>query len=755
MQAQSQFFYLAELTKRIMKQAIKKSITLADGREISLETGALARQADGSVLLTCGETMLLATVVARKEINVETDFLPLSVDYMERFSASGRFPGGFFKRDGRMGEHEILTSRLIDRAIRPLFPDDYHGDTQVMVQMISSDSKEQPDALACLAASAALIVSDVPFETPVSEVRVARKDGAFIINPTFEEMEACDLDLMVAATSESINMVEGEMKEVSEEVLLEALKFAHETIRQLNGLQEDLRAAAGKPKRAYDTLPFNEALFQDIEEMTAARMDAITRSESSKEERSDAFKALKDEVTEALAEKYAEEGYFGIMLGAYFKKIQKRIVRQAIIEDGLRLDGRGTRDIRPIWAEVGSLPRSHGSSIFTRGETQALCTATLGTKFDEQTIDTATYQGSKRFMLQYTFPGFSTGEVKPNRAPARREVGHGNLAERALKPMVPVDTPYTIRVASTILESNGSSSMASVCGGCLALMDAGIQLTRPVSGIAMGLITGDNGQFAVLSDILGDEDFLGDMDFKVAGTTEGLTACQMDIKIGGLTYEIIEQALAQSKEGRLHILSEMLKTLPEPRAELSRFAPRFFVMEIPHDAFGTVIGPGGRIIQEIQRVSGAQINLEEGSGNMGTATISGNSAEAVESAVQQIRGLIQMPEVGEVYTAKVKSIQEYGAFVEFLPGKEGLLHISEISHTRLKSMDGVFAVGDEIEIKLVGVDPRSGKWRLSHKVLLPKPEGMEDEEDDGGRERRGGGGGPRRSGGGGGGNRRR
>ncbi|RMG67489.1 MAG: polyribonucleotide nucleotidyltransferase [Bacteroidetes bacterium] len=731
-----------------MKQAIRKSITLPDGREITLDTGALARQADGAVLLTCGDTMLLATAVAKKEINVEMDFLPLSVDYMEKFSASGRFPGGFFKRDGRMGEHEVLTSRLIDRAIRPLFPDDYHGDTQVMVQMISSDSQEQPDALACLAASAALIVSDIPFVTPVAEVRVARMNGEFVINPTFGEMEECDLDLIVAATSESINMVEGEMNEVSEEVLLEALKFAHETIKVLNGLQEELRAEAGKPKREYETLGFNEALFNDIEAMVAGPMDEITRSESTKEERSEAFKQLKDKVVEELAQKYEDETYFEVMLGMYFKKIQKRIVRKAIIEDGLRLDGRSTTEIRPIWSEVGLLPRSHGSSIFTRGETQALCTATLGTKFDEQTIDTATYQGSKRFMLQYTFPGFSTGEVKFNRAPARREVGHGNLAERALKPMVPMDTPYTVRVSSIILESNGSSSMASVCGGCLALMDAGVQMKRPVSGIAMGLITDEDGKFAVLSDILGDEDFLGDMDFKVAGTSEGLTACQMDIKIGGLTYEIIEKALAQSKEGRLHILNEMLKTLDAPRSDVSPYAPRFFVMDVPHDAFGTVIGPGGRIIQEIQRVSGAQINLEEGEGNMGTATISGTSAESVESAVKQIRALIQVPEVGETYTATVKSIQEYGAFVEFLPGKEGLLHISEISWSRLKSMDGVLNVGDEIEIKLVGVDPRSGKWRLSHKALLPKPEGW-DEEQERRRERRP----PRREGGGG--NRRR
>ncbi|GAB4404845.1 MAG: polyribonucleotide nucleotidyltransferase [Bacteroidia bacterium] len=711
-------------------------------------TGALAKQADGAVVLSCGQTVLLATVVARKEINVETDFLPLSVDYMENFSSSGRFPGGFFKRDGRMGEQEILTSRLIDRAIRPLFPDDYHGDTQVMVQLLSSDSSEQPDALACLAASAALIVSDIPFADPVAEVRVARKDGVFLINPTFQEMEACDLDLMVAATADSINMVEGEMKEVSEEVMLAALKEAHAVIRQLNQLQADLRAEAGKPKRAYETLPFDEALYKDMEAQLLTPFYEITRAEMGKEDRSARFKELKSAVVETLAEKYAENKYFAIQVPQYFKDIQKRVVREVVVKENLRLDGRKRDEIRGIWSEVGILPRTHGSAVFTRGETQALCTTTLGTKFDEQTIDTATYRGTKRFMLQYNFPGFSTGEVKPNRAPARREIGHGNLAERALKPMIPAETPYTLRVVSSILESNGSSSMASVCGGCLALMDAGIPIIRPVSGIAMGLITQEDGSFAVLSDILGDEDFLGDMDFKVAGTTEGLTACQMDIKIRGLSYEIIEQALAQSKAGRAHILSKMLETLPESRKELSRYAPRFFTMEIPHEFFGTVIGPGGKIIQEIQKLSGTQINLEEGPDNIGKATITGDGPEAIEKAVQHIRKLIQVPAVGEVYTAKVKSIMEYGAFVEFLPGKEGLLHISEISYTRLKSMEGIFKVGDEIPIQLVGMDPKSGKWRLSHKVLLPKPEGYVEEErsDDRDRDRdrdrnRGGGGG--------------
>ncbi|MEM7654949.1 MAG: polyribonucleotide nucleotidyltransferase [Bacteroidota bacterium] len=722
-----------------MNTAVTKSTTLADGRVVSLTTGALARQADGAVLLTCGETMLLATVVARKTINLETDFLPLSVDYMEKFASTGRFPGGFFKRDGRMGEHEILTCRLIDRAIRPLFPDDYHGDTQVMVQLMSSDSQEQPDALACLAASAALLVSDIPFETPVCELRVARKDGEFIVNPAFGDMEGCDLDLMVAATSDSINMVEGEMLEVGEEVLLEALKVAHETIKQLNGLQEELRAEAGKPKREYESLEFSQELYDDIKSIVEETISEVSHSALAKEERSAKISGAKEKVYEELTEKYAEMDYFDARVGQYFKKIQKSIVRAVVVKERLRLDGRKLDEIRPITSQVGLLPRTHGSAVFTRGETQALCTATLGTKYDEQTIDTATFQGSKRFMLQYTFPGFSTGEVKPNRGPARREVGHGNLAERALKSMVPADLEYTVRIASHILESNGSSSMASVCGGCMALMDAGIPITRPVSGIAMGLITTDDG-FAVLSDILGDEDFLGDMDFKVAGTSEGLTACQMDIKIRGLSYEIIEQALAQSKAGREHILSKMLETLPETREEMSPYAPRFFKMDVPHEHFGSVIGPGGKIIQEIQKTSETSIALEEGPNNVGTATITGPNAEAIEMAVKQIRALVQEPEVGEIYDAKVKSIQDYGAFVEFLPGKEGLLHISEISWDRLPGMEGVFELGQVVKIKLVGKDPKSGKWRLSHKVLLDKPEGYVERPP---RNREGGGGGGR------------
>ncbi|MCI4667097.1 MAG: polyribonucleotide nucleotidyltransferase [Bacteroidia bacterium] len=706
---------------------IRKSTHLPDGREIILETGHLAKQADGTVMLTCGETMLMAVCVARKEVDIEKDFLPLSVDYMEKFASSGRFPGGFFKRDGRMGESEILTSRLIDRAIRPLFPDDYHGDTQVIVYLMSSDMNEQPDALACLAASSALLVSDIPFNKPVAEVRVGRKDGEFVINPPFADMGACDIDLMIAGTSDSVNMVEGEMKEVSEEEMLEAMKFGHEVIKTLNSLQEEFKTAAGKESREYDTLEFDEELFNKMDAILAAPFEEITLGAFGKEDRSEKFGALKDKIYEELGEAYEEDDHFDAKVGQYFKKIQKRVVRSLTVKNQKRLDGRKLDEVRQIWGQVGLLPRVHGSAVFTRGETQALCTATLGTKMDEQTIDTATFKGSKKFMLQYNFPGFSTGEVKPNRGPARREIGHGNLAERALKAVVPSDIPYTVRVVSNILESNGSSSMASVCGGTMALMDAGIQINKPVSGIAMGLITTDDG-FAVLSDILGDEDFLGDMDFKVAGTENGLTACQMDIKIQGLSWEIVETALKQSKDGRLHILDEMLKVIPDISEDLSPYAPRFFTMEIPNDSFGTVIGPGGKIIQEIQKETATTIALEEGEGKVGTATISGNSAEAIAAAAQHIRKLIQVPTIGEVYNSKVKTITDYGAFVEFLPGKEGLLHISEISYDRLRSMEGVFKVGDEVPIKLVGVDPKSGKWRLSHKVLLPKPEGWDEEE---------------------------
>lgn len=696
-----------------------------DGKEITVETGHLARQADGAVMVRVGETALLATVVARSEINLETDFLPLSVDYMEKFSSAGKFPGGFFKRDGRLGEGEILTSRLIDRALRPLFPSDYHGDSQVMVQLMSSDTQEQPDGLACFAASCALMVSDIPFPDPVAEVRVARKDGKFIINPLRAEMEGTDLDLMVAATDDSIVMVEGEMHEVSEEVMLEAIKAAHEAIRTLNSLQHKLREDRGKPAREYDALPFVEDLYNEMKEVMSEEVHSIARGALGKEERGSRLKAIKKVALEAVEEKYNGEEpleYFKTHFNDYFKKIQKEIVRKVAVTEKQRLDGRGLDEVRAIDVKAGFLPRTHGSAVFTRGETQALCVASLGTKLDEQTVDNTHEKSSKKFYLHYTFPGFSTGEVKFNRGPARREIGHGNLAERSLKLVLPEENEYTIRIESNILESNGSSSMASVCGGSLALMDAGVKIKAPVSGIAMGLITTDDG-FAVLSDILGDEDFLGDMDFKVAGTTKGLTACQMDIKLRGLSYEILEEALAQSKAGRAHILDEMNKVLSEPREDVSPYAPRFHVLDVPVEFFGAVIGPGGKVIQEIQRMSETTITLEELDGKMGRATISSTDKAGIDKAVSQIKGIISIPDVGEVYTAKVKSVMAYGAFVEFMPGKEGLLHISEISHERLPSMDGVFEVGQEVQIKLIGVDARSGKFRLSAKALLPEPEG--------------------------------
>lgn len=699
---------------------INKKVTLADGRVIEIETGKLARQADGAITLRCGDTMLLATVVARQEINIETDFLPLSVDYLEKYSSSGRFPGGFFKRDGRLSDNEVLVCRLIDRALRPLFPEDYHADTQIFVQLMSSDKEEQPDALSCLAASAALMVSDIPFQDPVAEVRVVRKDGKFYINPKFAEMEGCDLDLMVAATIDSIVMVEGEMKEVSEDVMVEAIKFAHKTIISLNEMQLELREAVAKPIREYARLEPKPDFKAEIKTLAADAFYQVARAATDKHSRKAIIKEAYENAKKALAEKYPEMDYFGAYFSMYFKELQAEIVREVMVKEGIRLDGRKTTDIRQISSEVAILPRTHGSALFTRGETQSICVVTLGTKLDQQTIDSPTFNGSKTFMLQYNFPGFSTGEVKPNRAPARREIGHGNLAERALKVMVP-ETPYTLRVESNILESNGSSSMASVCGGTLALMDAGIQIHRPVSGIAMGLITMEDGSFAVLSDILGDEDHLGDMDFKVTGTTKGLTACQMDLKIRGLSYEIMEKALAQSKDGRLHILTEMLKALPSARTELSEFAPRFVVLNVPHEFFGAVIGPGGKVIQEIQRTTDTVIVLEEGANGVGTATISSANAKGVESAVAQIRSIVQLPDVGDTYTGKVKSIQPFGAFVEFLPGKDGLLHVSEIAHERVEKVENYLKVGDEIQVKLVEIDPKSGKYRLSRKALLPKP----------------------------------
>lgn len=712
---------------------IRKSVTLPNGKEVHIETGRLAKLADGSVVVRCGDTMLLATVVANKEINTKIDYLPLSVDYFERFSSTGRIPGGFLKRDGRLGEGEILVSRLVDRALRPLFPEDYHADVQVMIQLISSDLEEMGDSLACLAASSALMASDIPFPDPVSEVRVARVNGELLINPLASQIKEADLDLMIAATNDSIVMVEGEMKEVSEETMLEAFRLAHEYCRMLNNLQLEIRTAVGKEIRKYDTFAFDEALFNRMKSTLEPAFEKIVSTPSSKETRSSAFSELMASIKEAVLADTPDETKTDTELRIkwYFKEIQKDAVRKMILDKGMRLDGRGVRDVRQIWCEAGYLPRAHGSAIFTRGETQSLVTTTLGTKLDEQMIDTATVKGEKRFWLQYNFPGFSTGEVRPNRAPGRREVGHGNLAERALKAVMPENFDYTVRVVSDILESNGSSSMASVCGGCLALMDAGVPLKAPVSGIAMGLIT-DGHRYAVLSDILGDEDHLGDMDFKVAGTSNGLTACQMDIKVRGLSHEILSNALMQAKEGRAHILSKMLEVLAEPRADLSPYAPRYIRLEIPSDYIGAVIGTGGKVIQEIQRNTNTTINIEE-EGNKGIVLIYAVDKTGMDQAYAIIKGIVTEPEVGEIYHAKVKSIKDFGAFVEFMPGKEGLLHISEIQHKRLDSMEGVLNVGDEIDIKIIGVDQKTGKYRLSAKALLPLPEGHIETADNGDR----------------------
>jgi polyribonucleotide nucleotidyltransferase len=724
------------------------------GQPLQIETGRLARQADGSVVLRHGDTMLLASVVARKEIKPDVDFLPLSVDYQEKYAAAGKFPGGFFKRDGRLNEHEILTSRIVDRSIRPLFPEDYHADIQVMVSLISSDRETQADALACVAASAALMVSDIPFADPVSTVRVTFKEGAYHVNPTVSEMEGVELDLIVAGTMDSVVMVEGEMSEVSEAVMLEAIRTAHESIKRLNQAQLNLRTAKGKPTREYAKPEVNEALVARVKALATDKLRTVVETVAPKQTRGDNYKAVKTEVIAALAAENAEwtEAVVGKTVSTVCHDLESELMREMILSKGVRLDGRKTDEIRPIWCEATYLPRAHGSAIFTRGETQSLSSVTLGSKLDEQTIDYATREGSKRFMLQYNFPPFSTGEVKPLRAPSRREQGHGNLAERALKILVPDDVEYTVRVVSDILESNGSSSMATVCAGCLALMDAGIPIKRPVSGIAMGLIVEGN-RWAVLSDILGDEDHLGDMDFKVTGTSQGLTACQMDIKVRGLSFEILEKALLQAKAGREHILGVMVQTLAEPRKDVSEFAPRIMKMEISNEFIGAVIGTGGKVIQEIQRSTGTTIAIEE-VGRQGIITISSPDKSALEAAYNWIKGIVTMPDIGETYTGTVRQIKDSGAVLDFLPGKDGWLHISEISYKRLDTLEGVLEVGEEFPVKLIAIE--NGRFRLSRKALLPKPEGyVESEEDrprpprrdgDRGRGGFGGGRGPRRGG---------
>lgn len=701
---------------------VTKACKLPDGREITIETGRLARQADGSVVLTMGKTMILATVVAKKDAVEGADFMPLSVDYQEKFASTGKIPGGFLKREGRLSDHEILISRLVDRALRPLFPDDFHAETQVNINLISGSTEALPDGLAAFAASAALSVSDIPWNGPISEVRVARVDGNFVINPPLSEKERADIDLIVAGSLDNILMVEGEMKEVSEEDMVEAIKRAHEAIKVQCQLQVELTQAVGKTvKRTYNHETNDEQLKEELNKIFYDKVYAVARQQiRNKKERSAAFEAILEEYLTGLPE---DSEVNKDLVKRYFKSIHKKAARDLVLNEGIRLDGRKTTEIRPIDCVVDYLPSAHGSAIFTRGETQSLSTVTLGTKLDEQLIDGAMFSGSSKFILHYNFPGFSTGEVKPNRGPGRREVGHGNLAWRALKQVMPPDSenPYTIRIVSDILESNGSSSMATVCAGSLALMDAGIPVKGPVSGIAMGLISDpDTGKYVVLSDILGDEDHLGDMDFKVTGTAQGITACQMDLKVEGMSYETMHEALLQAKEGRLHILNEIKKTLEAPREDLKPYAPRAKTIIIEKEMIGAVIGPGGKVVQDIQNTTGATVVIEEVDGK-GIVNIFSNDKTSMDAAVKRVEGIVAVPEVGKVYEGKVKSIMPFGAFVEFMPGKDGLLHISEIKWERLENLDGVLEVGEEIQVKLVEVDKKTGKFRLSRKVLLPRP----------------------------------
>lgn len=699
----------------------KQSIDLGDGRIIEIETGKLAKQADGSVVVRQGDTMLLATVVSNKDAKEGVDFLPLSVDYQEKYAAAGRIPGGFLRREARLSDYEVLISRIVDRALRPLFPEDYHSDTQVMISLISSDKDIMPDALAGLAASAALAVSDIPFNGPISEVRVAKIDGKLVINPLRSELERATLEFIVAGSAKDINMVEGEADEIAEAELVEAIQFAHEAIKKQVAAQVELGKLVGKTeKRTYSHENSDLELKAKITADTYDKVYAVAKSNQGKDDRSAAFKAIQKEVLDALPEGATESDKF--LAKKYFHDVQYDAVRTLLLDEGIRLDGRKTTEIRPIWSEVGYLPSAHGSAIFTRGETQSLTTVTLGAKSDEQLIDGAFVNGYNKFMLHYNFPAFSTGEARPNRGVGRREVGHGNLAMRAIKKVLPADAdnPYTIRVVSDILESNGSSSMATVCAGTLALMDAGIKLKAPVSGIAMGLISDEaTGKYAILSDILGDEDHLGDMDFKVTGTKNGITACQMDLKVNGLSYEVLAKALDQAKDGRLHILGEIEKTMTAPREDFKPHAPRIVSLVIDKEFIGAIIGPGGKIIQEMQRETGATISIEE-KDNKGYIQIFADNKAAIDQATTRIKNIVAKPEVGETYEGKVKSIMPFGAFVEIMPGKDGLLHISEIDWKRYETMDGIFQVGDEVRVKLLEVD-KQGKLKLSRKALLPRP----------------------------------
>lgn len=706
----------------MLSQPISKSFDLGGGRIVTIETGKLARQADGAVTVRQGNCVILATVVANKEPREGQDFFPLSVDYQEKFASAGRIPGSFFKREARLSDYEVLVSRLVDRALRPLFPEDYFCDVQVLISLISSDPEVMPDALACLAASAALAVSDIPIKEIISEVRVAMIDGEMVVNPSRTQLAKATSDFIIAATEKNLMMVEGEAKECSEEELIKALEIAHDAIRVQINAQAELRAAAGvTTKRDYTKPVQNEVINEKVIAFAKDKVYAISKSGSSKHERSDAYDKVKTELIESLGEEASDEDKK--LAKKYYEDLKWEVVRNMILDDRIRLDGRQLDQVRPLAMEVEPLPSPHGSSLFTRGETQSLTTVTLGTKLDELLIESAAKSEFSKFILHYNFPPFSTGEIKMMRGPGRREVGHGNLAMRSLKQMMPGNEyPYTVRVVSDILESNGSSSMATVCAGSLALMDAGVPLPKHVSGVAMGLITrATDGKFAILTDILGDEDHLGDMDFKVTGTREGICGVQMDIKVDGLSMVVMREALEQARKGRLHILAAMYECISEHRAEVKPHAPRMEKMIIDKEFIGAVIGPQGKVIQEIQRETGTTITIEE-VGNYGEVSIFSQEKTGLDKAVAWVKGIVAVPEVGAVYEATVKGIKEFGAFVEFLPKKEGLLHISEISWKRLDSMEGIFKVGDIVKVKLIGLDPKTGKFKLSRKALMPKPD---------------------------------
>ncbi len=702
-----------------MNKSFEKSIDLGDGRIITLETGKVARQADGAVLLKTGNTILLATVVASKEAKEDADFMPLQVEYREKFSAIGRFPGGFMKRESKPSDYEILVARLVDRTLRPLFPDDFHSETFVNIYLFSADKDTMPDALAGLAASAAMTISDIPFKGPISEVRVARIDGKYKINPTFSEIKVADIDIVVGATYDNIIMVEGEMNEVSEADMLEAIKLAHEEIKKHCKAQLELAKEVNSiSKREYSHENHDEELRKLVREKAYDKVYKTAKTTPAKRDRNNAY----EDILQELIDEYSgEDETREFLIKTYFNEVEKEAVRSLILNENIRVDGRKPDEIRPIWCEVDYLPAAHGSSIFTRGETQSIATVTLGTKLDEKVIDEVLIQGTDKFVLHYNFPPFSTGEAKPSRGLSRREIGHGNLAHRGLKRMIPEDNPYAIRIVSDILESNGSSSMATVCAGTLALMDSGVKMKKPVSGIAMGLITdSESGKYAILSDILGDEDHLGDMDFKVAGTKDGITATQMDIKIEGLSYDILSKALEQAKKGRLKILEKLIEIIPVPREDYKPHVPRIIQLTIPKETIGALIGPGGKIIQKIQEETDSTIIIEEVEG-VGIVDVSAVDKKSIDAAIKRIKEIVEVPEVGKIYKGLIKSITNFGAFVEFIPGKEGLLHISEIEWRRINSVEDVLKAGEEVEVKLIDIDQKSGFFRLSRKVLLPRP----------------------------------